>query len=464
MTTASPVVSDGTTIAPVPGVRIDMVRTLDEQNIGSSIAYEAMHTGAVLTIEGAGYLRPDGTLDRERIHAQLRHSLARVPEFGMKLLRSPLGLTTPAWVPDPDFDPREHVEFFDTPTALDSTTVRTLAGFDKPVLAQDRPLWDMRFTVLTTGEIALGARMHHVVGDGQWGFSVIQRVTGDEPLAPDPEFVLEPTGVPPRSAWAVPLQALRDYRARSASAGGLWREYWRKPVLKRAKRVASRDAWFVKEYVIRRRGLRAAMLPATRPVIFEVAASPAARQAAKLRGSLNDLVVAAAMGAVDDDDRGIDVLVPVSRRRKGVGGDVRNHVSMARAHSEPGATLAERVAAVRQLVRTVARGEDEPPSDGRLAGYATLMPLAESYRWFGDARVNHVAILPAGDPRSEISVFATVYVDDLAVTVVSREELDVEGIADRVEGVLAGAGPVRVAAAPAVEPASSAADGQEAAA
>lgn len=429
-------------------VRIDMVRTLDEQNIASSIAYEAMHTGAVLTIDGAGYLLPDGTLDRERIHAQLRHSLSRVPEFGMKLMRSPLGLTTPAWVPDPDFDPRDHVEFVDTPTVVDSTTVRTLAGFDKPVLAQDRPLWDMRFTVLASGEIALGARMHHVVGDGQWGFSVIQRVTGEEPVAPDPGFVLEPSGVPPRTSLAVPLRALRDYLARADSWGGLWREYWRKPVLKRARRVAARNAGFVKEHLIRRRGLRDAMLPATRPVIFQLAASPAARQAARLRGSLNDLLVAAAMGAVDDDDRGVDVLVPVSRRRKGAGGDIRNHVSMARAHSEPGADLAERVAAVRQLVRAVAREEDDPASDGRLIGYATLMPLAESYRWFGDARVNRVAILPAGDPRSEISVFATLYAGDLAVTVVSREELDVEGIAARVEGVLAGAGAVRAAGGP----------------
>jgi|GEM_PF-834333 len=419
-------------------VRIDVIRTLDEQNIGSSIAYEAMHTGAVLVFDGAPYLRADGTIDRERVHAQLRRSLSRVPEFGLKLMRSPLGVTTPAWVPDPGFDPRLHVEFDDTPAVFDSTTVRRLAGFDKPVLPLDRPLWDMRFTVLTTGEIALGARMHHVVGDGQWGFSVIQRVTDEDPLAPDPDTVLEPTGVPPRSSFAVPLQAWRDFTAKADTAGGLWREYWRKPVLKRAKRVAARNAGFVKEYLIRRKGLRAVMLPPTRPVIFEVPVSPAARQAARLRGSLNDLLVAAAMGAVDDDDRGVDVLVPVSRRRKGAGGDVRNHVSMARAHSEPGATLPERVAAVRQLVRTVARDEAEPESDGRLVGYATLMPLAEAHRWFGDARVTQVAILPAGDPRSEISVFGTVYAEDLAVTVVSRDELDVEGIAARVESVLTG--------------------------
>ena len=419
-------------------VHVDLIRTLDEQNIGSSVAFEAMHTGAVLTFDGAPFLLEDGTMDRERILAQLRRALSRVPEFSMKLLRSPLGITTPAWVPDPDFDPRNHVEFFDTPTVLDSTTVRHLAGFGKPVLPLDRPLWDMRFTVLASGDIAMGARMHHVVGDGQWGFSVIQRLTAAESEPPDPGVVLQPPGIPPRSALAVPAQALRDFAGKADSFGGLWREYWRKPVVKRAKRVASRNAGFVTEYLIRRRGIREKMLPATRPVIFEVGASPTARQAAKLRGSLNDLIVAAAMGAVDDDDRGIDVLVPVSRRRKGAGGDVRNHVSMARAHSEPGASLAERVASVRQLVRTVAREEGQPASDGRLVGYATLMPLAEEHRWFGDARVNRVAVIPAGDPRSEISVFATVYAGTLSVTVISREELDVEGIARRVQSALEG--------------------------
>lgn len=420
-------------------VHLDLVRTLDEQNISTSLAFEATHTGAVLVFDGAPFRLADGRLDRERLLAQVRTSLARVPEFSMRLMRSPLGLTTPAWVPAEGFDPALNVVFDDEDADLTDDTVRALAGFGGAVLPIDRPLWDMRFTSLSSGEIAVGSRMHHVVGDGQWGFSVIQRVAALEAEPPDPAVEFAVAGRAPRTSLAVPVHALRTFLRANPGVSQAWREYWRKPFVKRLKRVFARNAPFVKEYWIRRKGLRAVFLPPTHVSVFEVPASPAAREAARMRGSLSDLLVAAAMGAVDDDDRGVDILVPVSHRRGGAGGDVRNHVSMVRAHSEPGAGLAERVGAVRAMVRAVVKGEDAPAATGRLVGYATLMPLAEHPLWFGDALVRHVAIIPAGDPRSEISVFATVYAETLSVTVVSRVELDVVRMARLVEEALSGA-------------------------
>ncbi|GAA1998089.1 wax ester/triacylglycerol synthase domain-containing protein [Microbacterium ulmi] len=420
-------------------VHLDLVRTLDEQNISTSIAYEAAHTGAVLVLDGEPFRLPDGRLDRARLLAQVRTSLARVPEFSLRLMMSPLGITTPAWVPVAGFDPALQVTFDDEDAELTDDTLRSLAGFGGPVLPIDRPLWDIRFTSLSSGEIALGSRMHHVVGDGQWGFSVIQRVTSAEPSAPDPSVGFDVPGRAPRTSLAVPVHALRAFLRAHPIGADAWREYWRKPFLKRVKRLAGRNARFAREYWIRRRGLRAVFLPPTHLSVFEVPASPAARQAARLRGSLNDLLVAAAMSAVDDDDRGVDVLVPVSHRRGGAGGDVRNHVSMVRAHGEPGADLAARVASVRAIVRAVVKGEEVQAAAGRLVGYATLMPLAEHPVWFGDALVRHVAIIPAGDPRSEISVFATVYAETLSVTVISRLELDVDRMAAAVAAGLTGA-------------------------
>ena len=432
--------------------RIELVRTLDEQNISSSIAYEVAHTGAVLVMDGEPYTLPDGRLDRERIHAQLRRSLSGIPEFGMRLMHAPLGITTPAWVPDPQFDPALHVRFDEEPVELTGATMRRLAGFGRPVLPIDRPLWDMVFTRLNTGEIALGARMHHVVGDGQWGFSVMQRLTAEEPSVPDPSAALPDPGRPPASSFAVPIRALRQFLDRQDSLAGGWHEYWRKPVAKRVKRVGARNTRPLREAWIRRQGLREKFLPPTQPALLEVDASGAARQAARLRGSLNDLLVAATMGAVDDDDRGIDVLVPVSHRRKGAGADVRNHVSMVRAHSEPGQSLAERVGEVRRIARSVVRGEEADAPEGRLVGYATVMLLAEEPRWFGDAQVSRVAVIPAGDPTSEISVFGTVYAGTLSVTVIGRAELDVDRMAARVRDGLSAASPASVMAAEPVEP------------
>ncbi|WP_396667310.1 wax ester/triacylglycerol synthase domain-containing protein [Microbacterium sp. R86528] len=421
-----------------PPVQIDLMRTLDEQNINSSIAFEAMHTGAVLVMDGAPYLRADGGIDRPKVLEQLARAIDRVPEFHLKLMSSPLGLTTPAWVPDANFALESHVTFDDTPIDLSAATVAQVAGFGEAVLPDDRPLWDVRFTVLTTGQIALGSRMHHAVGDGEWGFSVIRRFTTVQAEPADAEREVLTLGRAPASSFAIPVHAARELVKSRDSVRGVWHEYWRKPMRKRVKRLAARNARFAKEYWIRRTGLRARMLPRTHLALFDVEVSSTVRRAAKLRGSLTDLLVAAAMGAVDDDDRGVDVLVPVSHRRGNAGVDARNHVSMVRAHAEPESDLKTRVAAVRSIVRKIVRGEsDDDIAPGRLVGYATLMPLAEQPVWFGEAKVDRVVILPAGDPRSEVSVFGTVYGDTLSVTVVSRLELDVDAMADRVRDALA---------------------------
>ncbi|MBB6390258.1 wax ester/triacylglycerol synthase domain-containing protein [Microbacterium thalassium] len=441
-----------------PPVRVELIRTLDEQKIVDSIVYEAMHIGAVIVMDGAPFLRPDGTIDRERIHAQLRSSLGRVPEFSMRLMHAPLGITTPAWVPDEHFDLRDHVTFDDSPTPLTGETVPALAGFGRPPLPQDRPLWDVRFTVLDTGEIALGARMHHVVGDGEWGFSVIKRVTRPEPQTPDHSAALPHPGRPPRTSLAIPVVALRRFLAANPTPAAAWHEYWRKPFVKRVRRAGGRCIRPLKEHWIRRTGMRDRMLPATRTAMFEVDASRAARDAARLRGSLTDLLVAAATRAVDDDERGIDLMVPVSRRRRGAGGDSRNHISMARVHTAPGAGLADRVAGIRETVRAIVRGEGEPDTPrGRMVGYATLMQLSDRPLWFGDARVTRIAFLPAGDPRSEISVLGTVYDGTLYTTIASRLEFDVDAMAGRIRADLADA------AAPARADAVDGSDRQEAA-
>jgi hypothetical protein len=411
-------------------VSIDLVRTLDEQKISTSIAYEAMHAGAVLVIDGAPFRRPDGSIDRELVHAHMRRCLGRVPEWTLRLMPSPLGVTTPAWVPAEHFEPRDHVTFDDEPVALTADAARRLTGAGGPGLPRDRPLWDLRITQLDTGEIAVGARMHHVVGDGEWGFSVIRRLTAPQPEPVDTTVELTADARAPRTSLAIPPFALRAFLTEQTSVRGAWREYWRKPFVKRVKRVAGRNAAPLRERWISRTGLRDRMLPPTHAAAFEVPASPAVRRAARLRGTLNDLLVASALGAVDDDDRGLDILVPVSRRRRGSGDGVRNHISMARVHVAPGATLAERVAQARATVRGELRGEQVETPNGRMLGYATIMSLSDEPLWFGEAKVHRVIVFPVGDPRSELSAFGVVYDGALSVTVVSRLELDVGRMAE----------------------------------
>lgn len=415
-------------------VSVELMRTLDEKHMASSLAFEAMHTAGVFVVDGGPLTQPDGSLDRVRVLDAVSQAMGRIPELSKRLMPSPLGITAPAWVPDEEYDIAEHVHFVDGSEDLTPESIKRLAGVDRPPLARDKPLWDMTVTRLNDGDVACGVRLHHVVGDAKWAFDSLTLVTDKEPVA-EPAPDAAPTRAP-RTSLAIPLHAALAWVREQPSVRAGWNEYWRKPIVKRAKRMGGRNTRFVKEWTIRRRNLRESYLPPTTVSFFSLDASTAARAAARLRGSLNDLLVAASMRAVDDDDLGIDVFVPVSRRTKH-DRQIRNHVQLTRVHGAPGAELSELVPEVRRQVVAFSRGTDiEALPEGRAIGYATIVPWADHRRYLAGAEVRNLIALPASDPRDEFSVFASTYEGVLNVTVAGRAELDVQGCADRLRGIL----------------------------
>lgn len=419
-----------------PGVSVELLRILDETHLASNIQYETMHTGCILVLSGGSLRLDDGSLDREKILAGVDRLVRRVPEFRLRVIDSPLGVTAPAWVPAEDFDLRQHVHFPEGTHDLETQRLRWFIDGDRGLLPRDRPLWDFTFTSLTTGQVAFGARMHHANGDAKWAMERLTELT--EASEVSEESSLPVMARPPASRALVPLYAVRTWWRLQPNVSAAWREYWRKPVVKRAKRVVGRNIRPLKEVYATRRNLRASFIPPFTDTFFEIDASATTRRAAKLRGSLNDLIVAAAMCAVDDDRDGIDVMVPVSRRKKGERA-IRNHVEMLRAHGTPSAGLPEVVASVRSQVAAFARGlavEEQPR--GRSIGYVTLVPWSREPRFFSGDVVEAFIVLPASDRRDELAVFAAVYGDKITLTVTTRAELDTEGIARRLRSMLEG--------------------------
>lgn len=419
-----------------PGVSVELLRILDETHLASNIQYETMHTGCILVLSGGSLRLDDGSLDREKILAGVDRLVRRVPEFRLRVIDSPLGVTAPAWVPAEDFDLRQHVHFPEGTHDLETQRLRWFIDGDRGLLPRDRPLWDFTFTSLTTGQVAFGARMHHANGDAKWAMERLTELT--EASEVSEESPLPVMARPPASRALVPLYAVRTWWRLQPNVSAAWREYWRKPVVKRAKRVVGRNIRPLKEVYATRRNLRASFIPPFTDTFFEIDASATTRRAAKLRGSLNDLIVAAAMCAVDDDRDGIDVMVPVSRRKKGERA-IRNHVEMLRAHGTPSAGLPEVVASVRSQVAAFARGlavEEQPR--GRSIGYVTLVPWSREPRFFSGDVVEAFIVLPASDRRDELAVFAAVYGDKITLTVTTRAELDTEGIARRLRSMLEG--------------------------
>ncbi|MBB3158947.1 glycosyltransferase involved in cell wall biosynthesis [Microbacterium proteolyticum] len=420
-----------------PGASVELLRILDETHLASNIQYETMHTGCILVLSGRNLRLDDGSLDQEKILAGVDRLVRRVPEFRLRVIDSPLGMTAPAWVPASDFDLRNHVHFPEGTHDLGTDRLRWFIEGDRGLLPRDRPLWDFTFTLLTTGQVAFGARMHHANGDAKWAMERLTELT--EASEVSEETPLPRTARPPASRALVPLYAARNWWRLQPNVSAAWREYWRKPVVKRVKRVVGRNIRPLKEVYATRRNLRASFIPPFTDTYFEVDASATARRAAKLRGSLNDLIVAAAMCAVDDDRDGIDVMVPVSRRKKGERA-IRNHVEMLRAHGAPSSGLPEVIASVRSQVAAFARGlavEEQPR--GRSIGYVTLVPWSREPRFFSGDVVERFIVLPASDRRDELAVFAAVYGEKITLTVTTRAELDTDGIAGRLRSMLEGA-------------------------
>jgi diacylglycerol O-acyltransferase len=420
-------------------VSMELLRTLDEKHMASSIAFEAAHTAAMFVVDGTSLSTVDGELDVPRVTEMVVSALRRVPEFDKRLMASPLGVTTPAWVPADGFEISRNVVFTPTDLEMVPANLVRLAGMDRPPLALDQPLWDVTVTRLTggdaEGDVAIGVRMHHVVGDAKWAFETMTLITDPTPDAGTPTSAVGPTRSP-RSSLVIPVHAAGSWIRQQPSVRAAWKEYWRKPFIKRARRMGGRNIRPLQEWLIRRRHLREVHLPPTTTTYFTVDASKAARVAAKLRGSLNDLLVSASMRAVDDDDRGLDVLVAVSRRKRG-DRQVRNHVQMIRVHGAPDLPVEQLVPSIRAQVAAFARnGQTEEQPLGRSIGYTTIVPWADHVRYFSGIEVKALTIVPATDRRDELSVFASTYGGVMTVTVCGRAELDIEAAATRLRSAL----------------------------
>jgi diacylglycerol O-acyltransferase len=146
------------------------------------------------------------------------------PEFRERLVASPLGLATPRWVLDPDFDLTWHLRRVDAPpprteeAVLDLARVAGMTAFDPA-----RPRW--QFTLvegLTGGRAALVMKVHHALTDGIGGIQLaahvvdLQRVPA--PLGPMPPIPTAPAhGAAARLSEAIGFD-LRRWAAVAGSA------------------------------------------------------------------------------------------------------------------------------------------------------------------------------------------------------------------------------------------------------
>jgi WS/DGAT/MGAT family acyltransferase len=121
-----------------------------------------------LNPSGGGLFVFDRPIDVDQLRARMRVAVAGIPRFTQRVQPGLGRLSTPAWVPDPEFDFNSHFRVMTLPAP---GTQRQLLDFAAQLymepLDRTRPLWRMVVIEgLESGQGALWSLMHHAISDG----------------------------------------------------------------------------------------------------------------------------------------------------------------------------------------------------------------------------------------------------------------------------------------------------------
>jgi len=334
----------------------------------SFLVYEdestSMHVASTQIFDAGPLRGPDGAIDIDRINDYVVSRLDRIPRYRQRLLRTPIE-GHPVWVDDPDFNIRYHVRHTALPRPGDERQLKRLVGrvFSQQ-LDRDKPLWELWIIEGLQGDrLAILSKVHHCMVDGISGAELLSELLTPEPLE---KVEISPMWSPRPSPGALQLgvdEVARLLRAPFALAHG-------------ALRIARDEDQARHNASERVRALGRLMADGSNiatPTPFNQPVGPYRRVdwwampierikqvRRRLGGSLNDVVLATASGALArylHGSRGIDldrldfrIMAPVSVRAPEQSGTLGNRVS---AWIVP-LPLAERdpVARLRQICET----------------------------------------------------------------------------------------------------------------
>jgi hypothetical protein len=413
----------------------EFMQIWEEGYVSNRISFENMHVPGLFLVKGETLRRSDGSIDRPKVLAYVDSLMASDPNFRLRLQRSALGLTPPAWVPDDAFDLDRHVVFAEE-VDFDTADWRTLAGAYDGVMSLRHPLWRLRVTPLTNGDVAVGSVMHHASLDGLSGMKLMSRMNQKAPdlPVPMPSDPFEDVRTP--SAWELPGLAIRAARARRAPGESAWRQYWTKPFLRRARRVAARILLPLR-YSRGGEAARARMLPPIHSAYRTLDAGAVGRRARELGGTTSDLLMSAVIGAWDGDERIVRLRFPVSFHSVDAP-HVRNHVRDMEISGDSDASIDEIVAATHAQVATRSDATFSEPVPGFPIGYTTLLPWLSRPAYFCGGEVYALIPFPASLGTDQLAAAGIIYNGALFVGANMPRAKDVEKTVGRVYELMTG--------------------------
>jgi WS/DGAT/MGAT family acyltransferase len=163
-----------------------------------------LHVASTQILEAAPLLRPDGTLDIERIEEYVLSRLDRIPRYRQRIARTPIE-GHPVWVDDPHFDIRYHVRHSRLPRPGDERQLKRMVGrIFSQRLDREKPLWEIWMIEGLEGDrLAMVSKVHHCMVDGVSGSELISALLTPEPVEkPDPPRPWNPRPMPGRATLA----------------------------------------------------------------------------------------------------------------------------------------------------------------------------------------------------------------------------------------------------------------------
>jgi len=302
-----------------------------------------MHVAGVALFDAAPLKGVDGGIDFDRIKAHILSKLQYIPRYRQRLEWVPYN-RHPVWVDDAEFAFEYHVRHTSLPRPGTDRQLKALAGrIVSTALDRNKPLWELWVVEgLDEDRFAIIAKIHHCMIDGLSGVdltTILLNVIPTSDIEEAPTWTPRPAPTPSQLAVSEAARATRrliDRLTNLSEAVRDGKDLADRTMDKTAAALSSlRSGWLTASD---RTPLNPDIGPNRRFDWTDLPLDDLKSVKNKLGGSLNDVVLGIAAGAVrqfligargyDVSEAAFRVMNPVSTRRADQRGALGNQVAM----------------------------------------------------------------------------------------------------------------------------------------